>query len=407
MSRAQSRRALVLACSAGAVVAGYMPCALVAQPASAMSLVASHVAGGGYSGYAVGRDGAVWAWGDNLEGQLGNGGGPNVTDVPVRVLRLSGVVALVASLNSAYALGRDGTVWAWGDNGQGQLGNAQGPVESGSPVQVRQLARMTALAAGGFSAYALGRDGTVWAWGDNDFGELGARLGVLWSGTPLKVQGLGEATALAAGTSDAYALMRDGTVRAWGDNAFGELGSGGAVRLSRYPLEVAKLSGVLSIAAGSYTAYALMRDGTVRAWGDDAFGELGAGPCRLHGLATCPPSSRPVEVGGLQRVVALAAGAYSGYALEADGTVWAWGYGAYGQLGDGRPGNSGTPVQVAKVNHVVAISAGGNAAYALEADGTVWAWGYGAYGQLGDGQFASSGVPVPVGLPAAQQPSGA
>jgi len=356
MSRAQSRRALVLACSAGAVVAGYMPCALVAQPASAMSLVASHVAGGGYSGYAVGRDGSVWAWGDNLEGQLGNGGGPNVTDVPVRVLTLSGVVALAASLNSAYALGRDGTVWAWGDNGQGQLGNARGPVESGSPVQVRPLGRMTALAAGGFSAYALGRDGTVWAWGDNDFGELGARLGVLWSGTPLKVQGLGEATALAAGTSDAYALTRDGTV--W-------------------------------------------------AWGDDAFGELGAGPCHPHGLTTCPPSSRPVEVGGLQRVVALAAGAYSGYALEADGTVWAWGYGAYGQLGDGRPGNSGTPVQVAKVSHVVAISAGGNAAYALEADGTVWAWGYGAYGQLGDGQFASSGIPVPVGLPAAQQPSGA
>ncbi|MGC8626871.1 MAG: RCC1 domain-containing protein [Acidimicrobiales bacterium] len=403
MSRARSRKALVLACSAGAVIAGCTPCALAEQPVPAVPLVVSQVAGGGYSGYALGRDGSVWAWGDNLEGQLSNGGAAAASDVPVRVRGLSHVVALAASVNSAYALGRDGTVWAWGDNGQGQLGDARGPVESASPVQVGRLGQVTALAAGGFSAYALGRDGTVWAWGDNDFGELGAALGVLGSTAPLKVQGLREVTALAAGTSDAYALTRGGTVWAWGDDAFGELGTGGAVRLSRHPLQVGGLSGVVSIAAGSYTAYALTRGGTVWAWGDDAFGELGTGRCHPHTVTTCAPSSRPVKVRGLHNVVALAAGAYSGYALEADGTVWAWGYGAYGQLGDGRPGSSATPVKVGKVNHVVAIAAGGNAAYALEADGTVWAWGYGAYGQLGDGYFASSGVPVPVGLPVAQR----
>ena len=112
-----------------------------------------------------------------------------------------------------------------------------------------------------------------------------------------------------------------------------------------------------------------------------------------------PGRTAPRLVRNLDHVTAISAGTYAAYALDADGTVWAWGYGAYGQLGDGSTASSDVPVPVSGLAHIVMIAAGSNAAYALGADGTVWAWGYGAYGQLGNGSSANADVPVHVSLP--------
>ena len=136
----------------------------------------SEVAGGGYSAYALLHDGRVWAWGDDLEGQLGNGVDGNALDnLPVRVLHLSGVSALAASANSAFALGDDGTVWAWGDDSEGELGNREETYTSELPVRVEGLHGIKQLAAGEFLGYALGQDGALVGLGRRRLGPVGEK----------------------------------------------------------------------------------------------------------------------------------------------------------------------------------------------------------------------------------------
>lgn len=261
------------------------------QPGERLAIV--RLAGGGFSGYALGAAGRVWAWGDGIEGQLGDDLQGVFSSVPSPVRRLSGAVALAASANSAYALQRDGSVWSWGDDAAGELGDGQQGVVRALPVRVEGLRGVVALAGGSFSAYALGRDGRVWAWGDNAFGELARPRRLVVSTAPEPVIGLGRTTALAA---------------------------------------------------GSYSVFALESNGTVWSWGDGSAGELGDGSCRPAGR--CGAVRRPVEVRGLHKVVAVAAGGDAAYALGSGGTLWAWGANTYGQLGNGSTAGSDLPVKV-------------------------------------------------------------
>jgi alpha-tubulin suppressor-like RCC1 family protein len=350
------------------------------------------LAAGAYSAYAIAAGGQVWAWGDGVEGQLGNGSDYTTSEVPVRVLGLSRATAIFASDNSAYAL-QGGRVWAWGDDGQGQDGNGVSRYTEQRPSAVGHLSAVTAVAGGGYSAYALGPGGTVWAWGDNSSGQVGLSLSVAGSNVPVAVAGLARVRGLAAGTSTAYALEQDGSVWAWGDNAFLELGGRRSVLASPVPAQVPGVRGAVAVAASGFSAYALLRDGTVWAWGDGSFGELGLRTCPGK-AGGCPPGPVP----GLSHVVAIAAGGQAAYALAADGVVWAWGGNGYGQLGDGTLRASATPVRVARLRRVLAIAAGGTSAYAMSADGNVWAWGSNAYGQLGDGSTTPSDLPVKVGI---------
>jgi len=307
------------------------------------------IAAGGYSGYALLADGQVWAWGDDLEGQIGVAGQWYQSTVPVEVSDLSGAIAIAGGMNTAYALLGDGTVWAWGDDSQDELG--AGDKSKQVPVRVRPLSKIVALDPGAFTVYALRRDGTVWAWGDDSLGQLGA--------PPCTASGGALSTCL----------------------------------FSSVPVEVPGIAGVSALASGFDTAYALLGNGTVWAWGDNSVGQLGSG---THEAS----SDTPLRVKGLDQVVAIAAGSETGYALGREGNVWAWGYGAYGQLGDASAANSDVPVRVRKVSHVMEIAGGGDMAYALGRDGNLWAWGYGGYGQLGDDSIVSLDVPVQVvGLP--------
>ena len=353
------------------------------------------LAAGGFSAYALGANGQVWAWGDDMEGQLGNGSDNTASDVPLRVVGISRASALAASDNTAYALG-EGKVWAWGDDGQGQAANGKTAYSQQRPEVISHLNGVTEVAAGGYSAYALGASGKVWAWGDNSMGQLGRSLSVTGAVLPHRVARLAGVERLIAGESTAYALRKGGTVWAWGDDAFGELGQRLPTPASPEPLRLARLRGVVMIAASAFTGFALARSGTVWAWGDGSFGLLGARQCRVQPRRRCLPSSVPVRVSGLGHVVAIAAGGQSAYALAKGGTVWAWGGNTYGQLGNGSTRASTRPVRVARLHHVVSIAAGGSAGYALEADGTVWAWGDNSYGQLGNGTTVSSAIPVRV-----------
>ncbi len=318
--------------------------------------------------YALLPDGTVRAWGNNAVGQFGNGtttgGGTTYSSSPVEVTGLTSVKSVVAGYGSAYAVLTDGTVRAWGGNYYGDLGNGT-TVSSSTPVQVTGLTGVQSVTTSGFTAYALLTDGSVRAWGYNGRGGLGAGT-TTDSNVPVTVTGLTGVKSIVTTMFSAYAVLADGTVRAWGSGVLGN----GTTTDSNVPVTVTGLRGVKSmVSAYGGTAYALLTDGTVRAWGSNFRGELGDG-------TTTSSSTIPVQVTGLTGVESVVAGYGSAYALLIDGTIRAWGANTYGQLGNGTTANSSVPVQVTGLTAVKSLASSSNVAYALLADGTVWVWGF-------------------------------
>lgn len=301
-----------------------------------------------------------------------------------------GTVHLVADV-SGYTLAgpepeRAGNVLAWGSGSWGSLGQGQAE-DSADPVAVSGLTGIKDIAGGYHVGYALRGDGTVWAWGYGGDGELG-NAGTADSSSPVQVSGLTDVVSIAGGQAAGYALKRDGTVWAWGYDAQGRLGSGSAAGVPvSTPVQVSGLTAVTSISAGSAGAVVVRSDGSVWTWGAGSSGELGNG-----GVAD---SAVPVKVGSLSGIIAVAGGVSGSYALGSDGTVWAWGSGFAGRLGNGATGDSATPVKVSGLTGVTSIASAGFTGYALRGDGTVWAWGYGSDGQLGSGSSAAL-LPVQV-----------
>ena len=311
---------------------------------------ATAFAAGTSTGYAVCADGSVWAWGQNGYGQLGNGTVGGVSPWPVRVSNLAGVVAVAAGDRHALALKSDGTVWAWGANDYGQLGNgnttsAKIPVPSG-------VTGVTRIAAGHYASYALRADKTVRAWGIDTSGQLGDGAGFTNRSQPVPVQGLLNVSDIAGGRANGYALLEDGTVRAWGSGAEGALGAD-SFASAAVPVTVAGLTGVTDIGAGFATGYAVHADGSMSAWGSDTQGALGDG-----GPIGTEDAPLPVEVVGVTAATTVVSHGHTAYALRSDGTVAAWGAGLQGQLGNGALASSSTPV-LAAVNGVVGVAARG------------------------------------------------
>ena len=325
------------------------------------------------------------AWGLSTSGGLGNGTTTPPVNIPVAVSGLSGDVAVAGGYQSGYAVKYDGTVWAWGSNGSGELGNGSN-VESDIPVQVTGLTHVTAVAAGLQTVLALKADGTVWAWGDGGNGALGNGLMTGSTNIPTQVPGLSSVTAIAESTRTGYALHANGTVSAWGDNMFGGLGDGTTNDRASAAL-VAGLSGATAIAAGAYSGYALVSGGTVAAWGLGTSGELGNG---LHAS-----SNSPVAVSSVTGATAIGAGADSGYAIVAGG-LWSWGSNNVGQLCDNTTVYKPSPVQVSTVSGLTAVASNLSTVYVIGPGGTVYACGAGTNGELGNGTSVESHLLVQV-----------
>jgi RHS repeat-associated protein len=223
------------------------------------------VAAGGLPGWAghsvaLTSDGNVWAWGYGKSGQLGRGTiGSSAT--AAKVPGLTGVIQVAAGGDNSYALKSDGTVWAWGDNSYGQIGNSRAGKTQSSPIQVTGLSNVTAIGAGGVMAFAVTADGTVWGWGDDNTGQLGdgAACGKI-CGHPVRVGSIGNGVIATGGYVHGLAAVKDGTVRAWGSNTGGQLGDG-TTTVRPTPVTVSGLSGVTTAGGSVRAQYSYDGDG--------------------------------------------------------------------------------------------------------------------------------------------------
>ena len=269
-------------------------------------------------------DGTVWAWGCGMSGLYGglSNGDMNSSSVPVQVKGLTDITAISTGNSASYALKNDGTVWAWGVNKYGSVGDGT-TEDRRRPVQVTGLTDIVALGERG--NYAIRGDGTVWAWGYNTYdvdgedviwGILGDTSGPGIRPTPFQVQGVGDVTQIPGGTTGhTLYIKKDGSVWAWGLNNVGQLGDGN-MRSVRpppvtFPSVRTQVSDVKEVSTGGSNCMALKNDGTVYTWAN------------LVG----DNKATPTKVKDLSNVVDISAGgSIFDLALKDDGSIWGWGW---------------------------------------------------------------------------------
>jgi len=350
------------------------------------------LAAGASHGLALQANGGLWAWGDNMAGQLG-AGGTSAAATPAATGTALPTRSTALGSSFGLAVRADGTLWAWGDNTGGQLGLGNGSTTSRTrPVQVGTDNDWVQVAAGTSFSLALKANGTVWAWGLNNFGQLGTTTnsGTTTANTiPMQV-GTDSYTRIAAGAFHSLALAADGSLYAWGNNTYGQLGNGANSLPSTPNPSPALVSGSYTqVAAGVSHTVALRADGTLWAWGINDRGQLGNSLNSGGGN----PNSSPIRATA-NTYAAAAAGANHTLALGADGVLYTWGSNTDAQLGNAPRGNTNTFTASPVTGIYSQVAAGASHSLALRADGTLWAWGRNAEGQLGRGNMVAINAPT-------------
>lgn len=283
----------------------------------------------------------------------------------------------------SLALSNDGTVWAWGEGERGQLGNGTS-TSSLTPVLVPNLTGITTIAAASLHSLAIRNDGTVWAWGRNAEGQLGDGT-TTNRPSPVQVSGLTNIIRVAAGAGHSLALRSDGTVWAWGLNDFRQLGDGTTTnRLT--PIQVSGLTGITNISTIGVHSLAIRNDGRVWGWGNNSTGQLGDSTTTQH--------FTPVQMTGLTNVISVAGGGNHSLMVRNDGIPFSTGHNWDGQLGNGTTTRSFIPIQVSNLTNITRVVGGWSHSLALRSDGTVWGWGFNSNASLGDGTTTTRLVPV-------------
>ncbi|MEJ2552657.1 MAG: hypothetical protein P8079_01250 [Gammaproteobacteria bacterium] len=347
-----------------------------------------------------GATGSLWAWGYSDKGQLGDG---TVTNSVTPVKIGDGYTAVSAGVGHSLGLKSDGTLWAWGDNTYGQLGDG---TTTSSTVPEQIDSGYKAISAGYNFSLGLKLDGSLYAWGNNQVNQLGD--GTVNDSYIPKYIG-DHFIAISAGATHALALKDDHTLWAWGADLYGQLGDGCYVDLnskspvcairstanSSVPEQIDVGNTYTTIAAGYQYSLAIRSDGTLWAWGNNTWSDLGDGtsvhkhvPTQIGDATFSAISASKYDIFGNFFY-------YSSLALKSDHSVWSWGDNTFGQLGNGSLSTGTVPQQIDKGFKAIAMGEGDHA-LAIKDDGSLWAWGARLCGALGDGISSTIGVKTPV-----------
>lgn len=347
----------------------------------------SLVAPGGQHTCALLETGSIWCWGRNDHGQLGEG---SLIDsmVPVRVQGISDAIDVDSGWAHTCAVLSSGMVQCWGMGNSGRLGDG-GLTDKTTPVQVTNLSGAVQVAVGQDHTCARRSSGGVMCWGRNDYGELGDGSLDNWHDVPVEVSNLTGIIDISAGTNHSCAVKNDGFPWCWGRNTSGQCGDGTTTSPRREPVRAAPnwAGGFTLIAAGNAHSCAISGEAFL-CWGDNGYGQLG------DGTTTDRPAADNIPPNNWAAVAAFwwdngTCG------IKIDGTAWCWGSNYYGQLGDGSTTDRHVPVQVSNISGVKSIGlARSHACAVLQADDSIWCWGENDYGQLGDETTTNSSSPV-------------
>lgn len=344
---------------------------------------------------AIRRDGALWAWGDNSSGQLGDGT-TALRPLPAQIGTHTNWAAVAAGHAHSVALKTDGTLWAWGENGFGQLGLGENLIKQQTmPVQIGTNSNWYAIAAGAGHTLALRQDGALWAWGWNDKGQLGSastrnsyeprQVGI---GTdPMRQIFDSKWTAISANGHHTLALRDDGSLWAWGNNNTGQLGLGARSTPTKgSPCQVGSETNWAATAAGDRHSLAMKIDGTLWTWGDNSSGQIGSTNAMVFA---------PIKIMASTGWLDIAAGEAHSLATSSDGQLWSWGENRSGQLGLGDTEAKRKPQPIQESGPWLALCAGAEHSVAMRTNGDLWVWGE-WQGRIGESPGLDQLFPAPL-----------
>lgn len=328
--------------------------------------------------YIIRADGTLWAWGLNDYGQLGDGTTKNAL-TPKQIGFDTNWNAISVGKDFILAIKRDGTLWSWGFGKFGQLGNAANESLS-VPAQVGADNNWLNISAAYNHAAAVKRDGSLWGWG-------AAIYGAPIRNQPTKIEGA-DYIKVAAGYNHTLAIKADGSLWGWGGNKFGSVGDG-TTTSSAVPKQIGDSKNWETIFAEYENSIAFQKNGSAWVWGAN----LASNPNNQFMPSQFGASSewKTILSGGLVQQFSVG--------IKFDGSLWAWGVNYHGQMGQGALNASAgaAPVRIGSSNQWKSVALGaGEHVLAMQVDGTLWSWGENGNGQLGDGTIVDKYVPTQI-----------
>ena len=335
----------------------------------------------------------LYTWGDNdiAVGRLGlnNAGAANNKSSPTQVGSTTEWRKVSACNTATLAIKNNGTLWGWGYNAQGAIGDGT-TITRSSPVQVGALTTWASVESSAYNGYAIKTDGTIWAWGFSGDGENGTNNTTPDISSPKQIGALTNWLQVTAGAYYVLAVKTDGTLWGWGRNSSGQLGDGTAINRSS-PVQIGSLTTWASVSSRSNGGtMAITTSGALYSWGTGGYGGLGTN--------TTITRSSPVQVGSLTNWASVSIANHC-MAIKTDGTLWAWGSNSQGQLGLNDQISRSSPRQVGSLESWVKVSAGlgTGQTHAISSSGSLWSWGSNSSANLGHNDTVYRSSPKQVG----------